>query len=53
MLGEIEDRLQTDIKDVSLEKQYALVLARWGLGYLDQQDAVTFLKKARSKLLEA
>ena len=52
MVGQIEDRLQQDLKDVSLDKPYDLIIARWGLGYLEEEDVVKFLKKARSKLLE-
>ena len=51
MVGKIEDRLQMDIKDISLEKQYNLIITRWGLGYMEQPDVIKFLKRARSKLL--
>lgn len=47
----IEDRLQQNLKDISFEKPYDLVIARWGLGYLSDEEVHEFLNKARTKLL--
>ena len=51
MVGVIEDRLQQNFKDVSLQKPYDLVIARWGLGYLDDREVVSFLRRCNGQLL--
>ena len=38
MKGVIEDRFHCNLKHVSLEKPYDLVISRWCLGYLDDED---------------
>ena len=52
MKGVIQDRFSCNLKHVSLEKPYDLVIARWCLGYLKDEDVGLFLTRCNQKLIE-
>ena len=52
MKGKIENRFSCDLKHVSLERPYDLVIARWCLGYLNNEEVVAFLTRCNKKLIE-
>ena len=51
-IGHIGERFLMNLKNVPIEKPYALLYGHWCLGYLTDEDLYSFLKNCRVKLLE-
>ena len=47
MKAQIDNRYNTNMLTLTSELSYNLVLARWGLNYLDDDDVEPFLNKWR------
>jgi len=52
MKGVIGDRFLCNLKHVSLEKLYDLVIARWCLCYLEDEDLGPFLTRCNRELIK-
>jgi len=52
MKGVIENRFKCNFKDISLTLPYDLVISRWALCYLPEDDLRAFLKRSHNDLLK-